>query len=168
MALEVRVFIVINKVDSCSPSVLDKTISTIEYLLKSPGCNKIPLMVETDDDAVLAAQNFVEPRICPIFTISCVEGTNLDKLKKFLNVLPPFMSKTKREDDMQQLPEFRVILLVKFFFIRNQKKSSFQLYEQVDEVYFKKKPGHILAGMLTKFVCNFLSSFAWQYLEIYR
>ena len=108
MALEVRVFIVINKIDICSQVSLQKTINTIEYLLKSPGCGKIPIMIDTDDDAILAAQKFIEPNIFPIFTISCVDGTNLDKLKKFLNVLPPFMSKSKREDDMQLLPEFRV------------------------------------------------------------
>jgi hypothetical protein len=38
------------------------------------------------------------------------------------------MNKAKNEIDMQKLPEFRV-----------------------DEIYFKKKPGHILAGMLTKY-----------------
>lgn len=66
------------------------------------------MMIKTEDDAILAAQSFSEPKICPIFTISCVEGTNLDKLKKFLNVVPPFMNKFQRETDLQQLPEFRV------------------------------------------------------------
>lgn len=75
----------------------------------------------------MAAQRFDDPRYCPIFTISCVDGTNFDLLKTFLNVLPPFMNNTKNENDLQEMPEFRV-----------------------DEIYFKKKPGHILAGMLTK------------------
>jgi GTPase len=57
---------------------------------------------------MVAAQHFVEPKYCPIFTISCVDGTNLDKLKKFLSVLPPLMNKTQREHDMQELPVFRV------------------------------------------------------------
>jgi GTPase len=127
MALEVRVFVVINKTDLCTEKSLQETIDKIEFLLKSPGCGKIPMMIKSDDDAVLAAQHFVEPKICPIFTISCVDGTYLDKLRKFLNVLPPFLNSSEKESEMQQLPEFRV-----------------------DEVYFKKKPGHILAGMLTK------------------
>jgi hypothetical protein len=50
----------------------------------------------------------------------------LDLLKKFLNVLPP-LTNNNNDINMQQLTEFRV-----------------------DEVYFKKKPGHILAGMLMK------------------
>lgn len=54
-------------------------------------------------------------------------GKNLDLLKKFLNVLPPLLNKKEAELKMQDLTEFRV-----------------------DEVYFKKKPGHILAGMLMK------------------
>lgn len=126
MALDVPVFVVINKIDACSEKALKQTLSTIEFLLKSPGCGKIPLIVETDDDAVLAAQRFVEPRICPVFLISCVTGRNLDLLKKFLNVLPP-LTNNNNDINMQQLTEFRV-----------------------DEVYFKKKPGHILAGMLMK------------------
>lgn len=116
MALGVRVFIVVNKIDTCSDQSLEQTLNTIEYLLKSPGCGKIPIKVKTDDDAILAAQHFIDPKICPIFKISCVDGTNLDKLKKFLNVLPPFMSNNDRENDVQQLTEFRV-----------------------DEVFFKKK-----------------------------
>ena len=126
MALDVPVFVVINKIDACSEKALKQTLSTIEFLLKSPGCGKIPLIVESDDDAVLAAQRFVEPRICPVFSISCVTGRNLDLLKKFLNVLPP-LTNNNNEMNMQQLTEFRV-----------------------DEVYLKKKPGHILAGMLMK------------------
>jgi GTPase len=127
MALEVRVFIVINKTDTCSTSALEQTIDKIEFLLKSPGCGKIPVMIKSDDDAILAAQHFIEPKICPIFCMSCVDGTNLTRLQKFLNVLPPFLNKSDKEVEMQQLAEFRV-----------------------DEVFFKKKPGHILAGMLVK------------------
>ena len=59
--------------------------------------------------------------------ISCVTGRNLDLVKKFLNVLPPLVNKKDNELNMQQHTEFRV-----------------------DEVYFKKKPGHIIAGMLMK------------------
>lgn len=40
MALEVRVFIVVNKTDMCSDSCLERTLSTIEFLLKSPGCGE--------------------------------------------------------------------------------------------------------------------------------
>jgi GTPase len=127
MALEVRVFIVINKVDCCSDEMLEQTVGKIEFLLKSPGCGKVPLRIKSLDDAMLAAHSFVEPKICPIFLVSCVEGSNLDKLKKFLTLLPPLMDKKQQEHELQQLPVFRA-----------------------DEIYFKKRVGNILAGMLTK------------------
>lgn len=66
------------------------------------------MRVNSDDDVIIAAQNLNLPKICPIFTISCVKGTNLDKLKKFLHVLPPAISKLDRENAIQQMPEFRV------------------------------------------------------------
>jgi len=33
---------VINKIDACSDKALSQTLSTIEFLLKSPGCSKYP------------------------------------------------------------------------------------------------------------------------------
>ena len=59
MALEVRVFIVINKTDCCSEKSLEQTVDKIEFLLKSPGCGKIPLLIKSIDDAMLAAQHFI-------------------------------------------------------------------------------------------------------------
>ena len=108
MALNVPVYVVVNKIDACTNKALRQTLSTLEFLLKSPGCNKIPLLVETEDDAVLAAQQFFDFKICPIFTISCVDGTNLNLLKKFLNILPPLMNKKEEEFKMQEHTEFRV------------------------------------------------------------
>ena len=108
MALDVPVFVVINKVDACSKKALNQTLNTIEFLLKSPGCGKIPMIIENEDDAVLAAQHFVDPKFCPIFTISCVEGTNINLINKFLNVLPPLANKKERESKIQDCTEFRV------------------------------------------------------------
>ena len=127
MALDVPVFVVINKIDSCTSKALRQLLDTIEFLLKSPGCCKVPLNVESEEDAILAAQQFTDYSVCPIFTISCVDGTNLSFLQKFLNFLPPAMNKKEEEYKMQQNTEFRV-----------------------DEVYFKKKPGHILSGNLLR------------------
>ena len=39
MALEMRVFIVINKIDCCTTEALEQTVDKIEFLLKSPGEN---------------------------------------------------------------------------------------------------------------------------------
>ena len=44
-------------------------------------------MVKTKDDVVLSATKFVSERLCPIFQVSNVTGTNLDLLKMFMNLL---------------------------------------------------------------------------------
>jgi len=58
MALRVPTYVVITKTDVATPAMIQRTISIVERILKSPGCNKVPIRVETDDDAVVAAQNF--------------------------------------------------------------------------------------------------------------
>ncbi|KAI7690326.1 GTP-binding protein 1 [Sarcoptes scabiei] len=87
LALNIPVFVVITKIDMCPANILQSTISSLKKILKSPGCRKIPILVESDEDVVISATNFVSERLCPIFQVSNVEGTNLDYLKKFLNLL---------------------------------------------------------------------------------
>ncbi|XP_015781083.1 GTP-binding protein 1 [Tetranychus urticae] len=89
LALNVPVFVVITKVDMCPPNVLANTLKLLQRILKSPGCRKIPVMVGSEDDVVLAACNFATERLCPIFQVSNVSGLNLDLLKMFMNLLMP-------------------------------------------------------------------------------
>lgn len=49
---------VVTKIDMCRKFIIEKTISQLEKILKSPGCKKIPVRIESEDDAVTAAQNF--------------------------------------------------------------------------------------------------------------
>lgn len=58
LALGVPIFVVITKLDMCRASQVERTVKQMEKILKSPGCNKVPLRVECDDDAVIAATNF--------------------------------------------------------------------------------------------------------------
>ena len=96
LALNVPVFVIVSKIDMCPPNVLADTLNTIQRLLKSPGCRKIPVMVADEDDAIMSATNFASERLCPIFQISSVTGMNLHLLKMFLNLL---MSRTPKADD---------------------------------------------------------------------
>ncbi|GAB6022885.1 GTP-binding protein 1 [Chamberlinius hualienensis] len=89
LALNVPVFVVVTKIDMCPPNVLQESLKLLVRILKSPGCRKIPVMVQNSDDVVLSATNFVSERLCPIFHISNVTGENLDLLKLFLNLLSP-------------------------------------------------------------------------------
>ncbi|RWS24817.1 GTP-binding protein 1-like protein [Leptotrombidium deliense] len=89
LALSVPVFVVVTKVDMCPSNVLQNTLKLLQRLLKSPGCRKIPVLVQNEDDVVLAASNFATERLCPIFQVSNVSGSNLNLLKMFLNLLMP-------------------------------------------------------------------------------
>ena len=59
MALKVPTFVIINKKDICLPSVIERTLRLLDRLLKSPGCNKVPVVVRTEDDVIVAATNFI-------------------------------------------------------------------------------------------------------------
>jgi GTPase len=62
IALDVPVFVVLNKIDLCSEKTINETLNKITYLLKSPGCSRLPYVVKNDDDAVFAAQQITESK----------------------------------------------------------------------------------------------------------
>ncbi|KAK1802403.1 hypothetical protein P4O66_022064 [Electrophorus voltai] len=126
MALKVPIFIVVSKVDLCGTVTVEKTVRQLEKVLKQPGCNKVPMLVASADDAVTAAQRFAQSAsITPIFTLSSVSGENLDLLKVFFNILPPLSNSKEQEELMQQLTEF-----------------------QVDEIYSVPDVGTVVGGTL--------------------
>ncbi|CAK6977961.1 GTP-binding protein 2b [Scomber scombrus] len=132
MALKVPIFIVVSKVDLCSRGTVERTVRQLERLLKQPGCNKVPMVVSSPDDAVTAAQQFtLSACITPIFTLSSVSGESLDLLKVFLNILPPLSNSKEQEELMQQLTEF-----------------------QVDEIYSVPDVGTVVGGTLYSGVCR--------------
>ncbi|KAK6015587.1 elongation factor Tu GTP binding domain protein [Ostertagia ostertagi] len=88
LSLSVPVFIVVTKIDMCPPQILEETMKNIGRLVKSAGARKLPVMVRNTNDVVHAAVNFPSKRVCPIFQVSNVEGTNLDLLRQFLNIVP--------------------------------------------------------------------------------
>ncbi|XP_037637657.1 GTP-binding protein 2 [Sebastes umbrosus] len=132
MALKVPIFIVISKVDLCTRATVERTVRQLERVLKQPGCNKVPIVVSSTDDAVTAAQQFAQsPNITPIFTLSSVSGESLDLLKVFFNILPPLSNSKEQEELMQQLTEF-----------------------QVDEIYTVPEVGTVVGGTLYSGICR--------------
>ncbi|XP_077590090.1 GTP-binding protein 1 isoform X1 [Stigmatopora nigra] len=103
LALNVPVFVVVTKIDMCPANILQETLKLLQRLLKSPGCRKIPVLVQNKDDVIVTASNFSSERMCPIFQISNVTGENMDLLKMFLNLLS---SRTCYRDD--QPAEFQI------------------------------------------------------------
>ena len=57
MALGVPVMVVVNKVDLCPDSSVQRLLRQLETILKSPGCKKIPFRVHNLDDAITVASN---------------------------------------------------------------------------------------------------------------
>uniref|UniRef100_A0AAY4DEG3 Tr-type G domain-containing protein n=1 Tax=Denticeps clupeoides TaxID=299321 RepID=A0AAY4DEG3_9TELE len=132
MALKVPIFIVVSKVDLCTKNTVERTVRQLERVLKQPGCNKVPMLVVSEDDAVMAAQQFAQsPSITPIFTLSSVTGESLDLLKVFFNILPPLSNSKEQEELMQQLTEF-----------------------QVDEIYTVPDVGTVVGGTLYSGICR--------------
>uniref|UniRef100_A0A8C4GWL5 Tr-type G domain-containing protein n=1 Tax=Dicentrarchus labrax TaxID=13489 RepID=A0A8C4GWL5_DICLA len=132
MALKVPIFIVISKVDLCTRATVERTVRQLERVLKQPGCNKVPMVVGSTDDAVTAAQQFAQsPNITPIFTLSSVSGESLDLLKVFFNTIPPLSNSKEQEELMQQLTEF-----------------------QVDEIYTVPEVGTVVGGTLYSGICR--------------
>ncbi|CCA68509.1 probable GTP-binding protein 1 [Serendipita indica DSM 11827] len=88
LALSVPVVICITKIDMTPTNVLNETIKHIVKVLKSPGCRKTPVFVQSVESAAELSQVFVGKRLCPIFQISNVTGQGLDHVRTFLNLLP--------------------------------------------------------------------------------
>ena len=62
LALNVPVFVVVTKIDMCPPNVLQETLKMLQRILRSPGCRKIPVLVQSNDDVVVSATNFTSER----------------------------------------------------------------------------------------------------------
>lgn len=87
LALKVPIFIVITKIDIAPPNVYEDTRNTLVKILKSPGCQRMPVLVKPEDDVAVLAQNLTSDKVTPIFSISNVTGEGLPKLKEFLSML---------------------------------------------------------------------------------
>ena len=62
LALSVPVFVVVTKIDMCPANVLQDTMKLLLRVLKSPGCRKIPVLVQNNDDVITSAANFTSER----------------------------------------------------------------------------------------------------------
>ena len=75
LALQVPVFVVVTKIDMCPANVLEDTLRLLQRILKSPGCRKMPVLVQNKDDVVCSATNFSSERylfqICLLGNFAC-------------------------------------------------------------------------------------------------
>jgi GTPase len=73
----------------CPKQVRRDTINKLGSILKSPQVGKIPFLVRSQADVMVAlkAMKGGGQRVVPVFPVSNVTGHNLDLLKSFLNLL---------------------------------------------------------------------------------
>ncbi|KAI1760374.1 P-loop containing nucleoside triphosphate hydrolase protein [Hypoxylon sp. FL1150] len=88
LALNVPIMVVVTKIDICPPNILEQTIQQITKILKSPAARKMPIFINSREECINTATQFVSQRICPVFQVSNVTGENLNLVRTFLNILP--------------------------------------------------------------------------------
>lgn len=104
-ALNVAYFVVVTKIDICSP---DQTIAELTAHLTSIGSRRVPLLIPDRDACTTASRMIAEP-IVPVFCVSSVGGMGLGVLLKFLNLLQPgISSKAEKEKLEQESAEFHI------------------------------------------------------------
>lgn len=105
-ALKVPVFIAVTKIDLAPINIYEQTINHLQRLLKSPSAGKkLPVLVKSMEEVTLSAQNIVNDRVVPIFSISNVTGQGLDLLRSFLNLVP---SRRNWREHMDKPAEFAI------------------------------------------------------------
>ena len=88
-----------------------KLLNTMENLKKfllNAGSKKVPLIVKSSDDIINAVTNTPKENVVPIFCVSCVSGSGLPEVKRFLHLLPPGIGVKIREKLEQANPEFQI------------------------------------------------------------
>jgi|OSPMetMinimDraft_2_1075162.scaffolds.fasta_scaffold00049_13 elongation factor 1-alpha len=115
--LRIPTFIVVTKIDRFSKERVNEVIEDIKKIIKMPGINKVPVIIEDYDDCVNASLLLKSGRIVPIFKVSNVTGEGLDLLKKFIYMLPPPNKRSGKEllayiDDIYSVPGVGTVALV--------------------------------------------------------
>lgn len=106
--LNVPVFVVITKSDLASPDQLRRTLSSLLSILKSRWMNKVPVVVQTENDLITCASHFARrgPEL-PIFMVSNVTGLNMNFLLKFFNYLPK-PTRLNYDELLEEPAEFQI------------------------------------------------------------
>jgi len=108
VALKIPFLIVINKMDTCSKEMINKSVAQLEKILRSSACKKVPIVVDDDQDAKTAAENFPSNQTTPIFKVSSVTGSNLMLLRNFFRDLPSLRTKLEQDRLSQEPSEFQI------------------------------------------------------------
>ncbi|KAI7905717.1 P-loop containing nucleoside triphosphate hydrolase protein [Cokeromyces recurvatus] len=89
--LDLPVFVVMTMGDTATHSQIRDTLCDLLNWLKTSWIHKVPVVVQTEEDAITCASYFSRhggPPELPIFLVSNVTGSNMNLLLKFFNYLP--------------------------------------------------------------------------------
>ena len=106
--LDVPVFVVITKSDLATQDQLRRTLTSLLAILKSPWMNKVPVVVQNENDLLTCATHFSKrgPEL-PIFMVSNVTGQNMGLLLKFFNYLP-MPTRMDHDELLEEPAEFQI------------------------------------------------------------
>lgn len=104
-ALDISYFIVVTKIENTSP---DATLTKLKTIIETVECQKIPFLIQSNDDVITAGARQFPEQIVPIFYVSNVTGDGLDLLTRFLFLLSPSVSNAEKERLEQEPCEFIV------------------------------------------------------------
>ena len=74
IALGMRTFVVVTKIDMCQGHTTKKVVEQVEKLLIS--YKKIPVVVKDDEEVLVTAQNFLNDKYVYILLVQCIYGYN--------------------------------------------------------------------------------------------
>lgn len=85
--MNIPVIAIITKIDLISENEKQNLIKKVKNAINNLKINKVPLIMETDEDIVLFSRNINE-NIIPIFMVSNIQWNGLKLFKSFLSMLP--------------------------------------------------------------------------------
>jgi GTPase len=88
LALKVPIFIVVTKIDIAPETIYKETMEKLTVLLRK-SAQKLPVIIRENDDISIYSESIVQNTVCPIFAVSSVTGTGVDKLREFISKLHP-------------------------------------------------------------------------------
>lgn len=97
--LNLPIFIVITAADLVESKALELLIQDIKAFIKSIKCQRMPMLVSSQKDAILFSRN-IEEAIIPILAISSKSGEGINYLVSFLNSLEANKQDFKNKEDM--------------------------------------------------------------------
>lgn len=104
-ALDMSYFIVVTKIENTSP---DATLTKLKSIIASVEGQKIPFLIQNNDDVINAGARQFPEQIVPIFYVSNVTGDGLNLLTRFLFLLSPGISNAEKDRLEQEPCEFLV------------------------------------------------------------